>query len=198
MDNELRGGVLVLPGGKPESTLASRAWQLANLRMTLLARSLRHRLGDGVTVRQVQYRLRGWNGAQFDALRDARMALEDIREEFDAAKIVVVGHSMGARVAVHLAADGDVGAVVALAPWWPRNDADLVPTSCRLLVLHGTADTRTDPGSSRAQTRHARDRGVDAQWVAMVDADHSMIRDWQRWHRLTAEFAAVQLAERLP
>ena len=25
-----------------------------------------------------------------------------------------------------------------------------------------------------------------------------MIRDWQRWHRLTAEFAAAQLAETLP
>ncbi len=138
--------------------------------MMLLARSLRHRLGDGVTVRQVQYRLRGWNGAQFDALRDAEVALDDMREEFDAARIVVVGHSMGGRVAAHLAANGDVGAVVALAPWWPRNDADLVPASCRLLVLHGTADTRTDPGSSRAQTRHARDRGVDAQWVAMAGA----------------------------
>ena len=120
MDNELRGGVLVLPGGKPESSVASRPWQLANQRMELLARSLRWRLGDGVAVRRVSYRLRGWNGAKFDALRDAEIALDDMREQFDPTKIVVVGHSMGARVAAHLSASGDVGAVIALAPWWPR------------------------------------------------------------------------------
>jgi dienelactone hydrolase len=38
-----------------------------------------------------------------------------MRAHFDAAKIVVVGHSMGGRVAAHLSASGDVGAVVALA-----------------------------------------------------------------------------------
>ncbi|MET0758549.1 MAG: alpha/beta fold hydrolase [Mycobacterium sp.] len=198
MDNALRGGVLILPGGKPQSAVASRPWQLANARMALIARSLRRRLGDGVAVRLVQYRLRGWNGGRFDALRDAELALGDMREEFDSTKIVVVGHSMGGRVAAHLSASGDVGAVVALAPWWPRNDADLVPASCRLLVLHGTADLRTDPGSSRVQTLRARKRGVNAQWVAMEGAGHSMIRDWRRWHRLTAEFAAAQLAETLP
>ena len=41
-------------------------------------------------------------------------------------------------------------------------------------------------------------RGVDAQWVPMGAAGHSMIRDWRRWHRLTAEFVAAQLAETLP
>ena len=199
MDNELlNGGVLVLPGGKPESNLASRPWQLANQRMELLARSLRCHLGDGVAVRRVSYRLRGWNSPQFDALRDAEIALDDMREQFDPTKIVVVGHSMGGRVAAHLSAGGDVGGVVALAPWWPRDDADLVPASCRLLVMHGTADTWTDPGASRAQTRRARERGVDARWVAVEGAGHYMIRHWQRWHRLTAEFAAAQLAERLP
>ena len=198
MDNTLRGGVLVLPGGKPESSVASRPWQLANQRMALLERSLRRRLGDGVAVRLVQYRLRGWNSDQLDALRDGQIALDEMREEFDPTKIVVVGHSMGGRVAAHLSASGDVGAVVALAPWWPRNDADLVPTSCRLLVLHGTADLRTDPGASRAQTRRAQKRGVDAHWVPMGAAGHSMIRDWRRWHRLTAEFVDAHLAETLP
>ena len=91
---------------------------------------------------------RGWNSAERDALRDAAIALASMREHFDAAKIVVVGHSMGGRVAAHLSASGDVGAVVALAPWWLRDDADLIPNTCRLLVMHGTADTWTDPHSS--------------------------------------------------
>lgn len=116
-------------------------------------------------------------------------------EHVDPSRLVVVGHSMGGRVAVHLSADGDVGGVVALAPWWPRNDGDLVPDSCRLLVLHGTADTRTDPRASLAQTRRARDRGVDAQWVGVPDAGHYLLTHWRQWHRLTAQFVTDQLKE---
>jgi pimeloyl-ACP methyl ester carboxylesterase len=191
------GGVLVLPGGKPESTAKSHPLQLTNQRIEWLARSLRHRLGSGVLVRRVQYRVRGWNSAGLDALRDAATALDSMREHFDAAKIVVVGHSMGGRVAAHLSASGYVGAVVALAPWWPRDDADLIPNTCRLLVMHGTADTWTDPRSSYRQTVHARDRGVDAKWISIEGAGHYLFRQWPRWHGLTAQFAASQLSERL-
>ncbi|WP_260860665.1 hypothetical protein [Mycobacterium tilburgii] len=78
-----------------------------------------------------------------------------------------------ARVAARLAADGQIGAVVALAPYWPRDDADLIPPSTRLLVIHGTADTRTDPDSSRIQTLRAGDRGLDAQWMG-IDGAHGV------------------------
>ena len=126
-----------------------------------------------------------------------RLPSDPCASDLDAAKIVVVGHSMGGRVAAHLSATGDVGAVVALAPWWPRNDADLIPVTCRLLVVHGTADTRTDPHSSQIQTLRARDRGVDATWIPIEGAGHYLIRQWPRWHELTAQFAASQLSEPL-
>jgi pimeloyl-ACP methyl ester carboxylesterase len=187
----MRGGVLILPGGKQKDTTAARVWQLANLRMIWLAWSLRRRLGQSIEVRRVQYRKRGWNSPALDALRDAESALDRMRRDVD--HVVLVGHSMGGRVAVHLSGSSSVSGVVALAPWWPRSDADLVPTSCRLLAIHGTADTWTDPRSSRAQTHSARDRGVDAQWVEMPNAGHFLVRDFQRWHRLTAEFVAKQL-----
>ncbi len=193
-----RGGVLVLPGGKPQSTARSHPLQLANQRIEWLARSLRHRLGSGVVLQRVQYRVRGWNSPGLDALRDASIALDSMREHFNAAKIVVIGHSMGGRVAAHLAAGGDVGAVVALAPWWPQDDADLIPITCRLLVMHGTADSWTDPRSSYRQTARARERGVDAQWMSIEGAGHYLVRQWPRWHELTAQFAANQLSERLP
>jgi pimeloyl-ACP methyl ester carboxylesterase len=128
----------------------------------------------------------------------AEIALDDMRDRFAPTQIVAVGHSMGGRVAAHLSASGGVGAIVALAPWWPRDDADLVPTSCRLLVVHGTADTWTDSGASRAQTRRARERGVDAHWVGVEGAGHYLVQHWGQWHRLTADFAATQLGQRLP
>jgi pimeloyl-ACP methyl ester carboxylesterase len=194
---DFTGAVLVLPGGRPNSTARSHPWQLANLRVGLLARSLRRRLGPGVEVRLVRYRVRGWNPGRLDALRDASTALEELRGRHATADIVVVGHSMGGRVAVHLAAGGGVGAVAALAPWWPGGDADLVPVGCRLLTMHGTADTWTDPVAAQAQTVRAQARGVDARWVPVERAGHFLLREHSRWHRVTADFAMEQWAERL-
>jgi pimeloyl-ACP methyl ester carboxylesterase len=188
----MTGAVLVLPGGRPRSNERSHPWQLANLRVALLARALRRRLGAGVDVRLVRYRVRGWNPERLDALGDARLALTALRDRFAPSDIVVVGHSMGARVAAHLAADGHVGAVAALAPWWPAADADLIPAGCRLLTMHGTADTWTDPVAARVQTARARRRGVDAHFVAVPGAGHFLLRDRPRWHRTTAEFATAQ------
>jgi pimeloyl-ACP methyl ester carboxylesterase len=190
------GAVLVLPGGKPTSIAPSRARQLANLRMTLLSSALRHRLRGVAEVRQVRYRLRGWNAPRLDAMRDAQAALADLLERFEPARIVLVGHSMGGRVAAGLATRGDLGGVVALAPWWPDDDASLIPAGARLLTIHGTADTWTDPESSRRQCLCAAERGVNARWVGVPGAGHYLLRDLPTWHRLTAQFAAAILDPR--
>src|SRR6476659_4660918 len=160
IDMPERGYVLVLPGGKVRSDRSSRSWQLANLRMAVFAAVLRRRLGPNVEVQRVRNRLRGWDSPRLDALRAAEAILESARDRFEPEQIAVVGHSMGGRVAAHLAARGDVGSVVALAPWWAGSDGDLIPTSTRLLVVHGTADTWTDPRASRTQVDREQQRGV--------------------------------------
>jgi len=163
--------------------------------MMLVAAALRRRLGRDVEVRRVQYRFRGWNSPRLDAVADATAVLDDVRHRFEPKSIVVVGHSMGGRVAARLCAGGQVGALVALAPYWPGGDGDLIPSPTRLLVVHGTADTRTDPGSSRIQTLRARQRGLDAQWVGLEGVGHFMVRRWGEWHRRTADFVAEYLLE---
>ena len=67
-------------------------------------------------MRRVQYRRRGWNSPRLDAVRDAKEVLDDIRQRFEPENIVLVGQSMGGRVAAQLSAGADIGAVVALAP----------------------------------------------------------------------------------
>nr|WP_219859308.1 alpha/beta hydrolase [Mycobacterium persicum] len=190
----VRACVLVLPGGKVRSDDTSRWWQLANLRMVFIAGTLRRRLGRDVLVRRVQYRRRGWNSPGLDAVRDAEEALGQLCRRFVPQHIVLVGHSMGGRVAAHLAGRGDIGAVVALAPWWTESDGDRIPVRTRLLVLHGTADTWTDPRSSRTQTCRARRRGVDAMWVGVEGAGHYMVRRWSGWHQRSTDFVVEYLA----
>jgi pimeloyl-ACP methyl ester carboxylesterase len=160
--------VLVLPGGRVRSDQTYRWWHSPNLRMMLVAGALRRRLGPGVEVRRIQYRLRGWNSPRFDAVADANKVLEQVRLRFESESIVLVGHSMGGRVAARLAASGGIGAV----------------------VVHGTADIRTDPVSSRIQTLRARQRGLDAHWVPIAGAGHYLLRRYGEWHRRTVDFVA--------
>lgn len=142
----------------------------------------------------MRYRVCGWNSPRLDPVQDAKKVLDDVQGRFQPERIALVGHSMGGRVAAHLAAGGGVGAVVALAPWWAGQDGDLIPASTRLLVVHGTADTTTDPADSQAQTKRACRRGLDAQWVALDGVGHHMVRRWRDWHLLTTKFVAEHLA----
>ncbi|MBX9638728.1 MAG: alpha/beta fold hydrolase [Mycobacteriaceae bacterium] len=190
----VRACVLVLPGGKVRSAEPSHWWQPANLRMVVFAHALRRRLGSEVVVQRVQYRLRGWNSPQRDPLLDADAVLRRCRHRWQPESVVLVGHSMGGRVAAQLAAHGGIAAVVALAPWWAGDKGDVIPLETRLLVLHGTADTWTDPRDSREQTRRASQRGLDAEWVGIEGAGHSMVCRWREWHCLTADFVAEYVA----
>lgn len=193
--NRPRAHVLVLPGGKPVSTSAARPWHLSALRMTLLTESLRSRLSMyDITVGQVHYTYRGWNGDRMSPVHDALHALDEVRRRRGDVRIGLVGHSMGGRVAAHLAAQPGVGAVVALAPWWPEDDGALVPPERRLLVVHGTADTRCDPRVSAVQTAQARGRGVDAQFRPLAGGGHFLLTKPGWWHAVTAEFLRESLA----
>lgn len=190
-----RAHVLVLPGGKPVSTATARWWHLSQLRMALLTESLRLRFsGTGITVRQVRYTVRGWNGDARSPVQDGLRALEEIRRHRPDAPIGLVGHSMGGRAVAHLAAQPQVEAVVALAPWWPEGEAALIPPGRRLLVAHGTTDRWTDPSVSETQTAAARLRGVEATWRPFPGAGHFLLTRPGLWHRVTADFLSDALA----
>lgn len=182
--------VLVLPGGKPRSHALSRPWHLSVVRAAWLARSLSSRLASvNAHVRVVRYHYRGWNAPGRDPVHDARRMLERILEREPARTVVLVGHSMGGRAAVHLAGILPIAGVVALAPWWPDDDPEQVPQDqdTALFTVHGTADTWTDPEVSRRRSEQARARGVDALWLPMEGAGHFMLVSARRWHVLTAD-----------
>lgn len=182
--------VLVLPGGQPTSVERSKPWQLSRLRMLPFTRALRRGLGREAKVTQVAYAVRGWNGGQRSPVLDAQRVLAASIDRHGEGPVILVGHSMGGRVAVHLAHELPAGTtVIALAPWWPQGDAGLVKAGQRLRVAHGTADTWTDPRASERQTRDAQARGVDANWLGVDDARHHLMDDAGWWHRWAVDQA---------
>ena len=98
--------VIVLPGGKADSFAPTAPRQLARLRMLPFARQLSRRgRRYGVQVWMLRYRYRGWNGAENSPVQDARWALDEVRRRHGDVPVVLVGHSMGGRTALRVAAD---------------------------------------------------------------------------------------------
>lgn len=183
--------VLVLHGGRAHSFAPARRWQLAVLRTTLLAAGLAS--DRSVPVLTLRYRYRGWNEADGrvpDPVRDALTALERINRELGPVPVILVGHSLGGRTAVRVAAYPTVRAVAALAPWLPDGES-VAPLAGRgLLIAHGRYDQVTDSGHAIAFARRAV--GVaDPVYLRILDDGHAMMRDASAWCRLVAGFVSV-------
>ncbi|MDI9917945.1 alpha/beta hydrolase [Rhodococcus sp. IEGM 1379] len=176
--------VMVLPGGKVSSHRRSRCWHLSNVRMRPFTAALRRR---GFEAVQVRYRRRGWNGAERSPVADARRVLDRITASDPGAAVVLLGHSMGGRVAAALSGDPAIVGVVALAPWWPAGTSLDLPEGARLLVIHGSADRWTDPVDSQSMVDRAQRAGTDAEWIGVEGAGHFMLRRPAHWHRLASD-----------
>ena len=150
---DVRAAVLLLHGGRSESREPVRSRQPSVLRLRPFAWALR-RAGAplGLTVWRLRYAVRGWNGAEESPLADVRPALAAVRERDPEVPVALVGYSMGGRAAVRVAGEsGDgVAAVAALAPWLTPSEPPRLLAGKHVLLMHGTADTTTDPRATAA------------------------------------------------
>ena len=179
--------MLVLHGGTRDSFDPVPRRNLAGLRMWPLAATIRARGGRKLVVEPVRYQVRGWNGAAMSPVADARLALGSARERFGDIPVVLVGHSMGARTAIHVAGDPAVVAVVGMAPWTPGEEPAEQLRGRRLLLLQGDRDRVTPPADSLDFARRAADAGADVARVVVRNDGHAMLRRWPTWHRLTVD-----------
>ncbi|HET7667319.1 MAG TPA: alpha/beta fold hydrolase [Mycobacterium sp.] len=180
---------LVLHGGKEDSNAAVQSWQVAVLRMVPIARRLRLVGSDaGLAVWRLLFTCRGWNGDGARPIDDVRWAVEQLRARHGEVPVVLVGHSLGGRVAVRAAGEDGIVGVVALAPWIPPGEPRDQLDGRRLLVVHGTRDRVTSPAESRRYVEAIRGSGDEACYVGLRGCGHAMMRRAGVWSKLTTDY----------
>ena len=180
---------VVLPGGRADSFEPSESRHLSGVRMRPIVRAL-HRAGrdHGLSVWQVRYRYRGWNGTEMSPVADAQWALADVRARHGSVPVVLVGHSMGGRTALRIAGDESVVGVAALAPWLPDGEPVDQLADRLVLIAHGTLDRVTSPRASKRYAERARAVAARVDYVAVRGDAHAMLARARSWHRLATSF----------
>ncbi|EHK83076.1 hypothetical protein SZMC14600_19659 [Saccharomonospora azurea SZMC 14600] len=185
-----RAVALVLHGGAEYGADVVRPWRLAYLRMVPVARAV-HAAGarHGLEVRLLRNRVRGWNEPDRHPVEDARWALDTIRAERPGVPVVLIGHSMGGRVALRVCDDEAVSGACAFAPWTPDGEP-VEPVAGRTVVIaHGVHDRVTNPGDSYRYAQRADAHAARLARFDVVAESHALMRRPLVWNRLACEFA---------
>ena len=188
-----RAVVLVLHGGRSRGRGAVRPWQGAVLRMGPFATAAAEAGRGEIAVAALRYAVRGWNGDEASPLADSRLALEQVAARHPGVPIGLLGHSMGGRVALHLADDPRVHAIAALAPWVERPDHPLAHPGLHLLVMHGSLDRMTSARASREMANAIEGLGADVTYERVTGDAHAMLRRARYWHERSAGYLAQHL-----
>jgi dienelactone hydrolase len=189
------GVVVVLHGGRPDGHQGAGGFLLSHVRMVPFGQAIaRAGARRGVETALLRYRVRGWNDPDLDPVRDARWALDDLRRRHGPdVRIVLVGHSMGARAALRVGGDDNVVGIAALAPWIGRDEPYAHLAGRTLLIAHGDRERMTDP---RASLWFAREVAGISDRVARFEVHgdgHAMLRRAGEWHGLVARFTMAAL-----
>jgi alpha-beta hydrolase superfamily lysophospholipase len=141
----------------------------------------------GVAVWRLTYRYRGWNHPEAAPVADARWALDEVRRGYGEVPVVLLGHSMGGRVAVNVADDPGVRSLVLLAPWLPEGEPVAPVQDRRVLILHGDRDRTTRLADSTAWAARAARSAATVDLQPIHGGEHTMLRHARLWQRLAVQ-----------
>lgn len=182
---EPRGVVVMLHGGTQRSVRpvsgSSASWRRTSAMQRSLASEFRT---ADLSCWLPRYRQRGWN--QGAPVADIRECLDLVGAAHPQVPIVILGHSMGARTAVHVADDPQVVGVVALAPWFSDSDPVEPLRGKRLVAAHGQRDRITSAVQTRAYVERARSV-CEAEFIDMGNRGHYLLSGVVEWNSMAAE-----------
>ena len=182
---QARAAVLVLHGGSPDSVTPTRWRDLAVLRLRPVAGAIAREV-PGALVHRLRFSVRGWNGDGAAALADARWALAELRGRHPGLPVVVVGHSMGGRVAAQIGGDTDVVGLVLLAPWVPSEDPADQLAGVPVVIVQGGRDRSIPLATTEPWIAHAENAPATIFRTVLSWAEHTMLLRFRVWHRLAA------------
>jgi predicted esterase len=174
----------MLHGGKERSHQPVDGRSASWRRAAAMQRSLTPQAHEqGVSTWLLAYGQRGWNDlASPSPVPDARWALDEVRRRVGSLPVVLLGHSMGARTAVHVADDDLVSGVVALAPWLPQGEPVDALRGRRLAIGHGHRDRITSFRASAVFAQRAEEVTSAVEFQDMGAVGHYMLRRAGRWN----------------
>ena len=189
-----RGLILMLHGGKDRGQQVVDGRSLSWRRSAAMQRDIARRAQQaGASVWLLRFTGRGWNGGA-PRIADARRALVDVRREVGDVPVCLLGHSMGARIAVHVADDPRVRGVVALAPWFPPGESVEPLRGKRLYAAHGSRDRITSAMATQAYVRRAAEVAEEAEFRDMGPLGHYLLRGRGEWNDVAITLSLRVLA----
>lgn len=186
-DGRARAVILMLHGGKQRSSQPvdwrSTSWHRSHAMQKSITPGAHE---QDVSTWLLRYRHRGWNDAS-SSVPDARWAIDQVAAELGDVPIVLLGHSMGARTAVHVAEHPQVVGVVALAPWLTADDSVAPLAGSALAAAHGSHDRITSPRATAEFVRRAEHVASSVELHDMGPVGHYMFKHIPAWNDFALE-----------